>query len=80
MLELLILIRYKVCPRAFQVVLVIKNPLAKAGDRRDAGLIPGSRRYPGGGHGNPLQYFCLESPMDRGAWGSTVCRVTKSQT
>ena len=54
MLELLILIRYKVCPRAFQVVLVIKNPLAKAGDRRDAGLIPGSRRYPGGGHGNPL--------------------------
>ena len=71
MLELLILIRYKVCLRAFQVVLVVKNLPANAGDIRDAGSIPGSRRSPGGGHGNALQCFCLENPMDRGAWGST---------
>ena len=66
--------------RAFQVVLVVKNPLANAGDTRDAGLIPGSGRSPGGGHRNPLQYSCLENPMDRGAWRATVHRVTKSQT
>ena len=45
-----------------------KEPLANAGDIRDAGLIPGSGRYPGGGNDNPLQYSCLENPMDRGAW------------
>ena len=44
------------------------------------GLIPGSGRSPGGGHGNPLQYSCLENPMDRGAWQATVHRVTQSQT
>ena len=44
------------------------------------GLIPGSGRSPGGGHGNPLQYSCLENPMDRGAWWATVQRVAKSQT
>ena len=43
-------------------------------------LIPGSRRSPGGGHGNPLQYSCLENPMDRGAWRATVHRLTKSWT
>ena len=48
-----------------QVALMIKNLPANAGDLRDAGLIPGSRRSPGGGHGNPLQYSCLENPMDR---------------
>ena len=53
---------------------------ASAGDRRDVGLIPGSGRSPGGGHGNPLQDSCLENPMDRGAWRATVQRVTKSQT
>ena len=42
--------------------------------------IPGSGRFPTGGHGNPLQYSCLESPMDRGAWGAVVHSVTKSQT
>ena len=42
--------------------------------------IPGSGRSPGGGHGNPLQYSCLENSMDRGAWRATVHRVTKSQT
>ena len=46
----------------------------------DRGSIPGSRRSPGGGHGNPLQYSCLESPMDRGAWWAMVHRVTKSRT
>ena len=44
------------------------------------GWIPGSRRSPGGGHGNPLQYSCLENPMDRGAWWATIHGVTKSQT
>ena len=43
----------------------------------DAGLIPGSRRYPGEGNGNPLQYSCLENSMDRGAWWATVHRVAK---
>ena len=50
---------------------VVKDPPANAGDVRGAGLIPGSGRTPGGGHGNPLQYSCLENPMDRGAWWST---------
>ena len=49
------------------------------GDTGDMGLIPGPRRSPGGGHGNTLQYSCLESPMDRGAWRATLHRVTKSQ-
>ena len=66
--------------RASQVALVVKNLPANAGDVRDAGLIPGSGRSPGGGHGNPLQYSCLENPMDREAWWATVHRVTKSWT
>ena len=53
---------------------------AKAGDIRDMGLIPVSGRSPGEGHGNPLQYSCLENPMDRGAWRATVYRVPKSWT
>ena len=52
---------------ASQVALVIKNLSTNAGDVRYAGLIPGSGRSPGGGHSNPLQYSCLENPMDRGA-------------
>ena len=63
-----------------QVVLVVKNPPANAVDIRDAGSNPGLGRSPGGGHGNPLQYSCLENPMDRGAWWATVHRVTKSRT
>ena len=63
-----------------QVVLVVKNPPANAGDIRDAGLIPGLGRWPGGGHGNPLQYSCLENPMDREAWQVVVHRVAKSWT
>ena len=62
------------------VVLVVKNPPARAGDIRDVGSVPGLRRSPGGGHGNPLQYSCLENPMDRGAWLATDHRVAKSQT
>ena len=64
----------------FQVVLVVKNPPTKAADVKDIGLIPGLGRYRGGGHGNPLQYSCLENPMDREAWQATVHRVTKSRT
>ena len=59
---------------------MLKNPLANAGDARDTGSIPGSGRSLGGGNGNPLQYSCLENPMDRGAWWATVHRVAKSQT
>ena len=54
--------------KASQVALEVKNPPASSGDIRDVGLIPGLRRSPGGGHGNPLQDSCLENPMDRGAW------------
>ena len=57
-----------------------KNLPVNAGDRRDMGLIPGSGRSPGEGHGNPLQYSCLENPMDGGAWQVTVHRVAKSWT
>ena len=56
------------------------NLPASAGRKRDAGLIPGSGRSPGGELGNPLQYSCLESPMDRGAWRATVRGVAKSRT
>ena len=63
-----------------QVVLVVKNPPANAGDLQAMGLIPGSGRPPGGGNGSPLQCSCLENPMDRGAWWAAVHRVTKSQT
>ena len=52
--------------RASQVVLVVKNPPANAGDVRDVGSIPGLGRSLGGGHGNPFLYSCLENPMDRG--------------
>ena len=56
---------------------VVKNLPAKAGDTGDLGLVPGWRS-PGGGNGNPLQYRCLENPMDRGAWWATVHGVPKS--
>ena len=63
-----------------QVALVVKNLLASAGDARNVGSIPGLGRFPGEGHGNPLLYFCLENPTDRGVWWATVHRFTKSQT
>ena len=61
-----------------QVVLVVKNPPANTGDIREAGSIPGLRRSPGVGNGNPLQYSCWDNPMDRGARQATVCGVAKS--
>ena len=63
-----------------QVARVVKNPPAYAGKVRAAGLIPRSGRSPGGGHGHPLKYSCLENHMDREAWWATVHRVTKSRT
>ena len=57
-----------------QVALVAKNLPANAGDLRDLGSVLGLGRSPEGGHGNSLQYSCLENPMDRGAWGATVHR------
>ena len=65
---------------ASQVVLLVKNPSANAGDVRDAGSSPGLGRSPGGGPGKQLQYSCLENPMDRGAWRATIHGITKSQT
>ena len=56
---------------------MVKNPSA---DARDVGSIPGLGRFPGVGNGNPLQYSCLENPMDRGVWQTTVHGVTKSRT
>ena len=55
----------------------VKTPPANAGDVGDMGLIPGLGRSPAGGNGNPLQYSCLENPMDRGAWQTTVQRVQR---
>ena len=66
--------------QASQVALVIKNLPANAGDIRDVSLIPGLGRSPGEGHGNPLDYSCLENPMNRGAWLAMVHSVAKSQT
>ena len=62
------------------MILVVKNPPTNAGDIRNIGSIPGLGRSPGGGHGKPLQYSCLENPMDRGGWWATVYKVTKCQT
>ena len=58
---------------------MVKNLPANAGDVRDVGSISGSGRSPGGGHGNPLLYSCLENPMNRGAWQAKVHRVARSQ-
>ena len=62
------------------MVLVVKNLPANAGDTREADLIPGLGRSPGGGHGNPVQHSCLENPMDKGAWWAIVHMVAKSWT
>ena len=66
--------------RSFPGGTMVKNPPANTGDTREAALIPGSIRSPGEGNGNPLQYSCLENPMDRGAWRAIVRGVPKSQT
>ena len=65
---------------ASQVVQVVKNVLANAGDVRDMGSIPGSGRTPEEGNGYPLKHSCLENPMDRGTWRATVHGVSKSWT
>ena len=54
---------------------LLRNLYANVGDMGDSGFVPGSGRSPGGGHGNPLQYACLENPMDRGAWRAVVYGV-----
>ena len=63
-----------------QILIMVKDSCANAGDIRDMGLIPGSGKFLGGGQGNPLQYSCLENPMDGGAWQAAVYRVAKSWT
>ena len=68
------------CLWASQVVVVVKNPPANAGDTRDMNLIPGLGRSPAGGHSNSLQYSCLNNPFDRGVWRATVHGVAKNQT
>ena len=60
--------------------LVVKNPTANAGEVRDADPIPGSGRSPGGAHGNPLQYSCLENPLNRGAWRTMVRSAESDMT
>ena len=65
---------------AIREAQVVKKPPANAGDLRDVGLIPGSGRSPWEGNDNPLQYPCLENPMDRGAWQASAHSVAKSQT
>ena len=59
---------------------MVKNPPANAGDEGEVGSVPGWGRFLGGGNGSPLQYSCLEKPMDREAWRATVHGVTKSQS
>ena len=65
---------------ASQVAVVVKNLPANAGDIRDTSSIPGSGRSHGGGHDNPLQYSCLENPVDRRTWWATVHGVAKNWT
>ena len=62
------------------MALVVKNPSVDAGDKGDTGSIPGSGGSPGVGNGSPLQYSCLENPVDRGAYQATIHGVAKSQT
>ena len=62
------------------MALAVKNLSANAGDIRDIGSVPGLGKSPGGGYGNPLQYSCLENPMDRGDWQATVHRLAESLT
>ena len=65
---------------ASRVALMVKSLPAKAGNITDVGSIPGPGRFPGGGHGNPLQYSCLKNSMDRGNWWATVHEVAKHST
>ena len=67
-------------PHFFCVAQAVKNPPASAEEIRDTGSIPGLRKPPGLGNGNPLQYSCLENPINRGPWQATVRGVAKSRT
>ena len=69
--------RNQACLRASQAALVVKNLPDNAGDKRDAGSIPGLGRSSEEGNGNPLQYSCLKNPIDRGGWWAIVHRVAK---
>ena len=80
MTEQLTLSLFHTTSRASPGGTVIKNLSANEGDAGHVGSIPGCRRSPEEGSGNPLQHSCLENPMDRGAWGATVHGVSKSQT
>ena len=71
---------FRVGPKSKGSFLCGSDTKAFASSTRDLGSIPSSGRSPGGGHGNPLQYPCLENPMDRGAWRAIVHEVAKSQT
>ena len=71
---------YSIILLDFQGGSVLKNPLAITGAVGDPGSIPGSGRSSGEGNGNPLQYSCLENPMDRGDWWAIVPGVTESDT
>ena len=62
------------------MALAVKNLPANAGGIRDMGTVPGSGRFPGEGHGNPLQYSCVENPLARGAWWATVHGGRKNWT
>ena len=73
-------VRWYFKPPDFPDDSVVKKPPDNAGDAGDRSLIPGSGRSPGGGNGNPLQYSCLENPMERGAWWATIHGVVKSLT
>ena len=59
---------------------MVKNPPANAGDTINVDSNPGLGRFPGGGHGTPMQYSCLENSMDKGAWWATVHGIAKSRT
>ena len=78
MLNIFRFLVFYVCFWDSQVALVVKNLPANAGDIKDMGLIPGLGRSLEGGHGNPLQYYCLENFMEREAWQVTVHWVIKS--
>ena len=69
---------FPVDARGMHHLMQVENLPFSAGDERDMGMIPGSERSPGRGNGNPLQYSCLENPIDRGAWRATVYRFEES--
>ena len=78
--SIIIVLNHLYIPMGFPGGAVVKNSPANAGDTRDVGSTSGSERCPGERNGNPLQYSCLESAMNRGAWRATVHGVTKNQT